>query len=272
MLGASRGSMSVLMGALADREGSPLPTDLAEQLYSVADLLGRENSLRTTLADAGLPEQARRSLADSLFSTRVGTDALDLVRRAVSQRWSAAGDLVIALESLAAQVAFSQAQVDGTLDATEEEIFRFGRAVDASADLQMALTDPALSAGVKASIVESLLGGRTTLATRQVLGYTVGHLHGARIDAAIDELTRAAAQQRQRVVAEIRVAAPLEPEQQRRLAAALATMAGREVRLNVAIDPSVLGGVHVTIGEDIIDGTVATRLVQARRALLGTRE
>lgn len=264
--------MSALMGALAEREGTPLPADLAEQLYSVADLLGRENSLRSSLADAGTSEDARRALVNSLLAGRISDEAVDLVALAASKRWSAADDLVIAIEALAAQVAFSRAQAEGTLDATEEEIFRFGRAVDASAELQMALTDPALSTSVKANIVDSLLEGRSTDATRQVLGYTVGHLHGARIDAAIDELTQAAARQRQRVVAEIRVAAPLEPEQQRRLGAALAQMTGREVRLNVEIDPSVLGGVHVTIGDEIIDGTVATKLVQARRALLGTRE
>lgn len=264
--------MSALMEALAEREGNPLPSDLAEQLYSVADLLGRENSLRTSLADSGTPEDARRALVVSLLAGRVSADAVDLVALAASKRWSAADDLVIAIEALAAQVVFSRAQIDATLDSTEEEIFRFGRALDASAELQMALTDPALASSVKASIVDSLLAGRSTEATRQVLGYTVGHLHGVRIDAAIDELTQAAARQRQRVVAEIRVAAPLEPVQHQRLAAALGTMTGREVRLNVAIDPSVLGGVHVSIGDEIIDGTVATKLVQARRALLGTRE
>ena len=77
----------------------------------------------------------------------------------------------------------------GTLDATEEEIFRFGRAVDASSELQMALTDPALSAATKAGIVDSLLEGRSTAATRQVLAYSVGHLHGQRLDAVIDEVS-----------------------------------------------------------------------------------
>jgi F-type H+-transporting ATPase subunit delta len=144
--------------------------------------------------------------------------------------------------------------------------------VDASSELQMALTDPALSAATKAGIVDSLLEGRSTAATRQVLAYSVGHLHGQRLDAVIDDLTEAAARQRQRIVAEVRVALPLEPEQRRRLVDALGQLTGREVRLNVAVDPAVLGGVHVTIGEEIIDGTVASRLVQARRALLGTRE
>lgn len=270
MLGASRESMTALIGALAGRED--IPADLAEQVYAVADLLGREKPLRTALADSGTDEAARAALVHSVLDGRVSADAVDLVVLAARQRWSADDDLVIALEALAAQAVFARAQADGTLESTEEEIFRFGRAVDASSELQMALTDPALSSATKAGIVDSLLEGRATAATRQVLAYTVGHLHGARLDAAIDALTEAAARQRQRVVAEIRVAAPLEPEQQRRLAQALSTLTGREVRLNIAVDPSVLGGVHVTMGDEIIDGTVATRLTQARRALLGARD
>jgi len=270
MLGASRESRTALIGALAARE--EIPADLAEQVYSVADLLGREKPLRNALADSGTDESARAGLVHSVLDGRVSADAVDLVAVAARKRWSSDADLVIALEALAAQAVFARAQSDGTLDATEEEIFRFGRAVDASSELQMALTDPALSSATKAGIVDTLLEGRCTAATRQVLAYAVGHLHGARLDAAIDDLTEAAARQRQRIVAEVRVAAPLDPEQHRRLTEALSALTGGQVRLNVAIDPSVLGGVHVTMGDEIIDGTVATRLTQARRAMLGARD
>ena len=121
----------------------------------------------------------------------------------------------------------------------------------------------------KAAIVRDLLSDRATAATREVLESTVGRLHGQRLDAAIDTLCELAARQRERVVAEVRVAAPLSEEQSRRLAAALSSLKGRTVRLNVAVDPAVLGGVMVTIGDEVIDGTVASRLEQARRAVLG---
>lgn len=270
MLGASRESRAALIGALATRED--IPADLAEQVYAVADLLSREKPLRTALADSGTDEAARAALAHSVLDGRVSADTVDLVSLAVGKRWSTDADLVITLEALAAQAVFARAQADGTLETTEEEIFRFGRAVDVSSELQMALTDPALSSATKAAIVDTLLEGRCTDATRQVLSYTVGHLHGSRLDAAIDDLTEAAARQRQRIVAEVRVAAALEPEQHRRLTEALSALTGGQVRLNVAIDPSVLGGVHVTMGDEIIDGTVANRLSQARRAMLGARD
>jgi F-type H+-transporting ATPase subunit delta len=141
--------------------------------------------------------------------------------------------------------------------------------VDASSDLQMTLTDPALAGAAKSAIVRDLLSGRATEATRSVLEFAVSHLRGRRIDAVVDQLADLAARQRQRIVAEVRVARPLTTEQERRLAAALSTLKGRTVRLNVAVDPEVLGGVHVKVGDEVIDGTVAYRMEQARRALLG---
>ena len=194
------------------------------------------------------------------------TQVVDMV---VARRWSTDLDLVLAIELLADQAAFTVAEIDGTLDATEEEIFLFSRALDSSPALQMALTDPSQSAQTKGAIVRDLLGGRASATTEQVLQYAVGHLHGRRIDAVVEDLCGLAAKQRERVVAEVRVAAPLDPAQERRLADILGRLKGRTVRLNVAVDPSVLGGVHVKIGDEVIDGTIASRMEQARRAVIG---
>lgn len=270
MLGASRQSLATLTAVVADRAAEGVDAGLAGQLYAVADLLGRDKPLRSALADSGTTAPARRALIDSLLTNRVSPPALDLATQAVALRWSDAADLVTAIESLAAQAAFARADAGATLDATEEELFRFSRAVDASSELQMALTDPSVVTAQKAAIVETLLADRTTDTTREVLAFTVSHLHGRRLDSAIEALMGLAAAQRQRMVAEVRVAAPLQPEQHQRLSAVLSEISGHEVRLNVAIDPTVLGGVHVALGDEIIDGTVAARLDQARRVVLGT--
>lgn len=269
MLGASRESMANLTRALDARRSDPGIPGLAKDLYSIADLLGREKSLRSALGDSGQPSASRRALVEQLLGGRVGALAVQVAADAASQRWSEDDDLVLAIEALAAQAAFIVAQDNGTLDAVEEEIFRFGRAVDGSPELQMALTDPSLSAAAKASIVSDLIGGRSTDTTSQVISFGVGHLHGRRIGDVLDDLAEGAAAQRNRVVAVVRVAQPLDAEQQRRMSAALSRLTGREVRLSVAVDPSVLGGAHVTVGDDVIDGTIASRLDQAKRALLG---
>lgn len=269
MIGASRDSLAACVEALDARRGAADFASVGEDLFAVASLLDQQGQLRSTLADSGQPESARRGLIEQLLRGKISSTSLEIAEFTAAQRWSDDDDLVLALEQLADQAVFTIAQDDGSLDATEEEIFRFGRAVQGSPELQMALTDPAQSAAVKANVVTDLLGGRATPATVTVVKYAVGHLHGRRIDSVLDHLCDLAAAQRERVVAQVRVARPLDPEQSRRLAAALSALAGRTVRLNVAVDPDVLGGVHVTLGDEVIDGTIATRVEQARRAVLG---
>lgn len=269
MIGSSRESLAACQEGLDARRQEAGFAQLSGELFAIAGVLDREGQLRSTLADSGQPQSVRESLVRQVFGGKVSDLALEVLNTAVDRRWADDTDLVLALEQLAAQASFTVAEADGTLDATEEELFRFGRALDSSPALQMALTDPSQTAKVKSAVVHDLLQGRSTDATRAVLEYAVGHLHGRRIDAVVDDLCELAAKQRERVVAEVRVAAPLDEEQQRRLADVLSRLKGRTVRLNVAVDPAVLGGVHVRIGDEVIDGTVSARMEGARRALLG---
>ena len=269
MLGASREALAACEDTLDARRADPGFPALPDELLSVASLLDREGALLSTLADSGQPTAVRETLVRQVLGGRIGDLAVDIVLAVVAQRWSSASDLVLALEHLAFSATFALAEDDGSLDATEDELFTFGRALDGSPDLQMALTDPAQNAATKAAIVADLLSDRTSPATRKVLEYAVGHLHGRRIDAAVDELVALAAKQRERLVAEVTVAAPIDDDQRRRLVDALSRLKGRTIRLNVAVDPDLLGGVHVRVGDEVIDGTVSTRLKQARRAVLG---
>jgi F-type H+-transporting ATPase subunit delta len=269
MFGASRDSLARQSDALDARRQSAGFDVLAGELFAVAGLLDNEKQLRTALADSGQPHSVRENLVRQILGGRVSELAIEVVVDVVGDRWSSDVDLVMAVEQLADQAAFTVAESDGSLDATDDELFRFGRALDQSPQLQMALTNPAQPAATKASIVQDLLNNRSTAATRQVLEYAVGHLHGQRIDSVVDHLCELASRQRDRVVAEVRVAAPLDAEQSRRLVDALSRLKGRTVRLNVAVDPAVLGGVHVKVGDEVIDGTVAAKLEQARRVVLG---
>jgi F-type H+-transporting ATPase subunit delta len=267
MLGASRDSLSRLRVALDAQRGASDLGDVPAQLLSVADLLEREAGLRHMLADSGQPADAREALIDTLFAERLNGTSLATLKGVAGSRWSTDSDVVDAVELLAAQAAFTVAENQGTLDRVEAEIFRFGRTVDSSADLQMVLTDPAQSSQAKAAIVRDLVAGRTDGTTAMLLEHVGGHLRGRRVDAAVSMLSSVAAEQRDRVVAEVRSAIALDDEQQRRLADALGKLRGRRVQLNTVIDPSVLGGISVRIGDDVIDGTVTTRIEQARRAL-----
>lgn len=241
---------------------------VAQDLLAVATLLDGEKSLRTALADAGVSVEARTTLANDVFAGRVSAPAVELLVAAIAVRWADADDLVVAVEELGAAVAFTAAEADGTLDAVEEELFLFGRAVDANPDLQMTLTNPALAAEAKAAVVRDLVSAGAPI-TVALLAHTAANLRGRRVDAAVSSLSTLAAAQRARVVAQVTVACALDDTQYERLARALARFAGREVRINVVVDPAVLGGASVRLGDEVIDGTMLTRLSQARRVIVG---
>lgn len=267
MLGSSRESLAALRTSLDARSGEPGFATVADDLLAVAGLLGQEKSLRLALADSGQPAGVRGAVVRDLFGGKVGDTSLAVLEEVVSARWSSDVDLVDAVERLGAQAAFTVADREGTLDRVEDELFAVGRAVDGSAELQMALTDPSVEGSRKSALVRDLIGGGAAPATTALVAYAAANLRGRQPALAIEALATLAAEQRRRMLAEVRTAVPLTEEQTRRLAAALSAQQGREVRLGVIVDPEVVGGIVVRVGDDVIDGSIATRLEQARRAV-----
>jgi len=267
MLGSSRESLTALRASLDARRGDEGFDTVSGDLLAVAGVLGREKNLRQTLADSGQPVELRRGVATSLFEGKIAAPSFAVLSDVVSARWSNDVDLVDAVEQLGAQAAFSVAETDGSLDRVEDELFAFSRAVDESAELQLALTDPSVPASAKGDLVRDLVGDAAAPTTTALLAHAAGNLRGRRPASAVEALARLASEQRRQVLAEVRSAIPLDTDQRTRLAAALTRLQGRQVRVNVIVDPEVVGGIVVRVGDDVIDGSVSARLEQARRAL-----
>jgi F-type H+-transporting ATPase subunit delta len=195
--------------------------------------------------------------------------AEELIVAAVQSRWATPGDMVDAIEQLAIEAMTIAADQTDTLDDLEDELFRFGRVVDAQPDLRAVLADTSLPADGKQGLIRTLLEGKVTPATFSLVSQMVAHPRGRQLNVALDMCANIAARRRQQLIAVVRCATELSASQRRRLADALARAYGHRVHLNVVIDPSVLGGISVQIGDELIDGTVATRLAEVRRRLVG---
>ncbi|MET7936828.1 F0F1 ATP synthase subunit delta [Streptomyces sp. NPDC005322] len=271
MIGASREALAAArerLDALTDNT-SVDATKLAEELAAVTALLDREVSLRRVLTDPAQPGEAKAELAGRLLRGQVGGETIDLVSGMVRSRWSRSRDLVDAIEELADTADLVAALRAGTLDDVEDELFRFGRIVSSSTELRAALTDRAARSAAKAALVRELLGGRADAVTVRLVVRLVTHPRGRSLEAGLDALTKLAAARRDRMVAVVTSAVPLSDQQKQRLGAALAKLYGRKMHLNLDVDPEVLGGVMVRIGDEVINGTVADRLDEAARRIAG---
>jgi F-type H+-transporting ATPase subunit delta len=164
---------------------------------------------------------------------------------------------------------FEVARAENVLGRVGDELFRFSRAVDAEPDLRSALTDPGTTGEAKTRIVQELLSGRAHPVTSRLIGLVVEGGLVRDLTRIVDSFAQRASAAGEASVAEVRVAAPISEEQRTRLAEALTRSKGRPVDVKVIVDPSVLGGVVTTIGDEVIDGSVRRRLEQLRASLAG---
>jgi F-type H+-transporting ATPase subunit delta len=269
-LGATRGLLSRLTALVTgggEAEG-PDGGRTADDLFGVAAVLRREPALRRTLTDGSLPARPKVGLVRDIFGGSLASPSLDLVSSAVSRGWTAPRDLADALEHLGVVAVVKGAEQRDEADALESELFTFGRIVADNGELRDALSDPSRSVEDKQALVGQLLDGRATTATVRLAQQSVTGTYRT-VALAVEDYQKIAAEHRERLVATVRVAHELSEDDERRLAEALAGQYGRPVHLNTLVDPDVIGGMRVEIGDDVIDGTVSNRLDEARRRLAG---
>jgi len=271
MQGSSRPSLASAEERLETLLGAPDTDRMAvgDALFAVAALLDRNVSLRRALTDPSQEASAKAGLATRLLEGRIPGGVVDLVAGLARSRWSQARDLADALEQLAVIAIVAAAESAGRLDRVEDELFRFGRTVQASPGLRAALGDRSASAERKAQLVEQLLAEKVAPETLRLARQAVVEPRGLNLEHALTRYGQLAAHRREQVVAHVIVALPLEEAHRERLTDALQRMYGRRVHLNVDVDPEVLGGIRVEIGDEVLDGTVGRRLDDARRRLAG---
>jgi F-type H+-transporting ATPase subunit delta len=270
MRGASRASLADASDQLATVATTKAVADrVGTELFSVAALLDQEHGLRRALSDPSRQAAAKAALARTLLTGKVSAETVELTATLVSGRWSASRDLADAAEELGAQAVVISADRSRKLDDLEDDLFRFGRVVDAQPDLRAALTDPFLPADNKQSLIRALLDGKVSPEAEQLITQAAVAPRGRSLESALDAYAKLTAQRRERLVAVVRVAAALSQAQQDRLAAALAAVYGHEVILNIVLEPQVIGGLSIQVGDEFIDASVASRLAALRRRLAG---
>jgi F-type H+-transporting ATPase subunit delta len=272
MIGAaSREALATLRRSMEDVSGPAATSggliDLSGELYAIADLLVAEPQLRRTVGDPASAPESRSELIGGLLQSKVSSEARDLAEAAVALRWSSSWDLADGLESIADDALLRAADQEGRLDDVEDELFRFERIVDANPRLATLLDEMAVPAARRNALLRDVVAGRVHPITQALLEHAVASTRKRGIDLAIDNLLEAAAAWRARSLARVVTAVPLTEQQEIRLAARLTEMYGRQITVRTAIDPAVRGGLVIRIGDDVIDGTVASRLAAARAAL-----
>lgn len=157
-------------------------------------------------------------------------------------------------------------QAEGDLAATEDELFAVAQALSGADELREVLADRRIPAARRQQIVEDLLGGQAAEVTVALVSLVVGAGRGGDLVRIIEAAVERSAGLRNKAVAEVRSAIALSDDQQQRLAESLRQATGKDVTVKVIVDPTVMGGIVTRIGDEVIDGSVRTRINQLREA------
>jgi F-type H+-transporting ATPase subunit delta len=262
---ATREALASSRAALSAQGGT---ADLAtgESLLEAGRVVGSSLQLLAALADPSADAAAKIALVNSVFSSGVTPQARALLQAVASERWSSHGDLLAGIEDLGIRAVAASAPAGVSV---ESELFAFGTTVSSDSGLELALTSKLGAADAKADLVDRLLAGKASAQTLAIVRHLVLQPRGRRIGELLSHAASVVADQAGAAVATVSSATVLPAEQLTRLKTELARRYGRELSVNLVIDPALVGGLRIQIGDDVIDGSVATRLNDLRIQLAG---
>ena len=275
MAGVSSESLATALAALEAK----LPTaslQLAKELFGILGMVDSSAGLRRALTDPSRSGDEKSALVRQLVSGKVSADAAEIAGGLASSRWASARDIGDALETLAATVVISVAENKSAVSASgitgleelENDLFSFNQAVASSHEVQRALSEPQASAAAKAALAGKLVPGVSEEA-KVLISQAVSQPRGIKPTRLVERFAELAAKRQQRWIATVSVTRPLSQTQLERLQAGLNALYERELKVNINVDPALIGGIRVQVGDEVLDASVLTRLGELQRQLAG---
>lgn len=260
---AARKSLDELLKGLSAADASAL----SAHLFTVVTTLDSSTPLRRALTDNSRDANSKAELAKELFGKSTSDLAIKLLINLTALRWSSPSNLGDVIEQLAVEAEASVANQNNELDRLEEEIFQFSRIVASDLELRQILNSAKYSGEGKRVLVAKLLASKVSPSTSRLLASLVSGMRGRSIERTIAFYASAAAARKMRVIAHVKSAVELSQGQKDKLVSSLSGKIGQPVRLNVELDPKVLGGLSIRFADELIDATIVNRLADAGRAL-----
>ena len=270
--GASRQSLAVTRSALEkliSAVDAATAAQISADLFAMVKVLDASSAVRRALTDYARDESAKSTLGKDIFKGFGSAQALEIFSKMAGLRWSSPRDFGNVLEFLGVQALVASAEKDGSLANLESEIFAISEVIAKSPELRAFLAVRNVVSAPKSELLTSLLSGKVTRATLDLTSYLVDHPRGRNVEAGLSEFASAIAEIKDRQIAHVVSATALNGEQISRLAKSLTKIFGREIKVTASVKQEVVGGMSIRVADELIDGTLLTRISQADRLLAG---
>ncbi|OEY23367.1 F0F1 ATP synthase subunit delta [Corynebacterium sp. BCW_4722] len=236
---------------------------IGTELFLTVDQLDSERALRVAVADTSLEAGQRAGILKEVFGDKVAEPTLNILTAAGEQEWSNPREFRAGLINLGRRALALGAQEQGQLEQVEDELYQLSVLLNGETELTQLLSDRTATAAQKRGLLASVIYGKVTMFTEALALQVIGRPEHNPVDD-LAELAAATAKMRGKTVARVTSAETLSDAQRSALAGKLEQIYGREMAIHTEVDPSLLGGMVIRVGDEVIDGSTRGKISRLR--------
>lgn len=239
---------------------------IGNELFTITKVLDGSIQLERALTDPSRPVADKVAVLKELLGDNAHPMTMEIMTDLVSRRWSRARDIANAVEDFGVDAMMYYA--DAT-DATLQVSIELSELHSALLNLPVVrakLYDYQATSEARVKLFREVFSGKTlNKVTMRLAEHATCNLRRRRYLETIQWLINKFSRHMGESMVTVTTATPLKKEQIKRLVEVYSAKVGRQVHINSVVDPTVLGGMRIQVGDEVTDNTVVAQLQNLHR-------
>ena len=245
---------------------------IGNERFTITKVLDASIQLERALTDPSRPVADKVAVLKELLGDNAHPMTMEIMTDLVSRRWSRARDIANAVEDFGVDAMMYYA--DAT-DATLQVSIELSELHSALLNLPVVrakLYDYQATSEARVKLFREVFSGKTlNKVTMRLAEHATCTLRRRRYLETIQWLINKFSRHMGESMVTVTTATPLKKEQIKRLVEVYSAKVGRQVHINSVVDPTVLGGMRIQVGDEVTDNTVVAQLQQLQRQIQTAR-
>ena len=244
---------------------------IGNELFTITSALDHNIQLERALTDPSLPVEDKVAVVKTLIGDQAHPLVMEIMSDLVSRRWSRVSDIANAVEDFGVDGMMYYADYTNTTLQVSIELAELHSAVRSLPVVRTKLYDATVSSEARVKLLYSLIGDADfTKVTKRLAEHATCNLRNRRYLQTIQWLINKFSRHMGESMVTVTTATPLSKEQVEKLIAIYSAKTGHPVHINSVVDPTVMGGMRIQVGDEVTDNTVVAQLQHLQRTVKAT--
>mgnify|MGYP000077568133 FL=1 len=244
---------------------------IGNELFTITSALDHNIQLERALTDPSRPVEDKVAVVKTLIGDQAHPLVMEIMSDLVSRRWSRVSDIANAVEDFGVDGMMYYADYTNTTLQVSVELAELHSALLNLPVVRTKLYDATVSSEARVKLLYSLIGDADfTKVTKRLAEHATCNLRNRRYLQTIQWLINKFSRHMGESMVTVTTATPLSKEQVEKLIAIYSAKTGHPVHINSVVDPTVMGGMRIQVGDEVTDNTVVAQLQHLQRTVKAT--